>query len=157
MDDHDIQVYAQSDELDVRGSDSGESGAIDSEGASEDCNFSNRLTRPADNITDGFDDNDAEAALARSMNPPVWNAPDEDTVMSSPSTLSNAIPTPPTHRHRLRKIHRRDLATLGLTFLDLEAAVDDQNAGNEQGEGGSETDNSIKGAINSKNLTHDST
>ena len=110
---------------------------------------------PADCIIDGFDDNGAEPALARSMDPPVWDTPDEDAVMASPSTLSNEIPTPPTHRHRIRKIHSRDRATPnGLAFLDLEAAVDDQT---EQVESGSETDNSMEGAIHSRNLTHNLT
>jgi hypothetical protein len=73
--------------------------------------------------------------------------------MGSLSTLSNTIPTPPTHHHHIRKIHRRDRATPnGLAFLDLKAAVDDYDAGNEQGEGGLETDNSIEGAIDSRNL-----
>ena len=90
---------------------------------------------PADDIIDGFDDDDA--------------------VMASASTLSNAIPTPPTHRHHIRKICRRDRATPnGLAFLDLEAVVDDQT---EQVESGSETDNSIEGAIDSRNITHNLT
>jgi len=105
---------------------------------------------PADNPTDVFDDHDAEAALARSMNPPVWDTPDDDPVMAS---RSYAIQTPPTHRHPIQTVRRRDHATPnGLAFLDLEAAVDDHNAGNEQEAGGSETDNSMEGAIDSRNF-----
>jgi hypothetical protein len=91
------------------------------------------------------------------MSSPVSVTPDDDTVMASLSRLSNTIPTPQTHRrrHHNRKTYhdRRGRATPnGLAFLDLEAAVDDHNDGNEQGEGGSETDNSLEGAIDSRNL-----
>jgi hypothetical protein len=100
------------------------------EGASNDFYSSNRSAMPADYISDGFDD---------------------DTVMASVSTLSKNIPTPPTHHHDIRKIHRRDRVTPNaLAFLDCEAAVDD--AGNEEGGDGSETDNSIEGTIDSGNL-----
>jgi hypothetical protein len=62
---------------------------------------------------------------------------------------SNAIQTPPTHRHHIRELRHRERATPnGIAFLG-EADVDDQNAGSEQGDGGSETDNSIECTINS--------
>lgn len=72
------------------------------------------------------------------MDSPVWDSSDNDAMIC------------PIHGPPTRKRHRRnDDTPNGLAFLDLEAAVDHDNAGNEHG---SETDDndSMAGATHSK-------